>query len=53
MDDPNDHRLELLENFGKMALKMSTNKQGQRMKQLTKDTAQAIFHTCNGVVDLF
>ena len=52
IDDPNDPRLTLLENFGEMALQMSTSCQGKRVKQLTKDTALALHHTCYGVVDL-
>ena len=35
-----------------MALEMSTAKQGKRIKQLTRDTAKAIYHTSNGIVDL-
>ncbi|GFO34950.1 transposable element p transposase [Plakobranchus ocellatus] len=49
--DPNDERLETILNFGNMALQMA-GKQGKRQKQLTRDTAQAIFHTCNGLVSL-
>ena len=52
IDDPNDKRLDELLRFGKMALEMSTAKQGKRVRQLTKDTAQAINHTCNGIADL-
>ncbi|GFO33315.1 transposable element p transposase [Plakobranchus ocellatus] len=49
--DPNDERLETILNFGNMALQMA-RKQGKRQKQLTRDTAQAIFHTCNGLISL-
>ena len=34
-----------------MALQMA-GRQGKRQKQLTRDTAQAIYHTCNGLVSL-
>nr|XP_047135436.1 uncharacterized protein LOC124812623 [Hydra vulgaris] len=49
--DRNDNRLENVLNFRNMALKMA-GKQGKRKKQLTCDTAQPIYHTCNGVVEL-
>ncbi|KAL8614662.1 hypothetical protein ACOMHN_051114 [Nucella lapillus] len=51
ISDPCDERLETLLKFGDMALQMG-GKQGKRQKQLTRDTAQAIFHTCNGLVNL-
>lgn len=35
-----------------MSLKMMTGKQGHRIKQLSKDTAKNIHHTCYGMVDL-
>ena len=47
-DDPN---LLFLLKFGDMALKMSSSEK-PRKKCLTKDTSQAIWHTCNGLVDL-
>ena len=46
-----DTRLSTLLQFGDMALQMA-GKQGKRQKQLTRDTANAIYHTCNGLVDL-
>ena len=51
VSDPGDPRLDMLLRFGDMALQMA-GKQGKRQKQLTRDTAQAIFHTCNGLVSL-
>ena len=49
--DPEDARLYTLLEFGDMALNMSS-KQGKRVKQLSKDTAVAIHHTCYGMVEL-
>ena len=49
--DPEDARLYTLLEFGDMALIM-TSKQGKRVKELSKDTAVAIHHTCYGMVDL-
>ncbi|KAK7093256.1 hypothetical protein V1264_007045 [Littorina saxatilis] len=49
--DPADGRLDTILEFGDMALQMA-DRQGKRQKQLTKDTSQAINHTCNGVVAL-
>ena len=49
--DPEDERLHTILRFGTMALQMG-GKQGKREKQLTRDTSQAIFHTCNGLVSL-
>ena len=40
-------RLDIILEFGNMG-----GKQGQRVKQLSKDTALAHYHTCNGLVDL-
>lgn len=51
ISDPCDERLGTVLAFGDMALQMA-GKQGKRQKQLTRDTAQAIFHTCNGLVSL-
>ena len=48
---PNDERLEFLLKFGKMAKDMA-GKQGQRCKQFTRDTGNALYHTCFGIVDL-
>ena len=47
-DDPN---LRFLLEFGEMALKMM-NRNSPRQKCLTKDTAKAIWQTCNGLVNL-
>ena len=49
--DPEDARLYTLLEFGDMALNMASE-QGKRVKQLSKDTAVAIHHTCYGMVDL-
>ena len=46
-----DERLKILLDFGKMAFDMACN-HGKRDKQLSKDTAMAIYQTCNGLVDL-
>ena len=43
--DPSDYRLNLLQEFGDMALKMA-GKQGKRFKQLTRDTGKAIYNKC-------
>lgn len=51
VSDPGDPRLDMLLKFGDMAQQMAEN-QGRRQKQLTRDTAQAIYHTCNGLVSL-
>ena len=51
ISNPDDERLGYLLSFGEMALRMA-GKQGKRQKQLTSDTAKAIFHTCNGLVEL-
>ena len=50
--DPSDTRLDYLKKFGDMSLKMMPKKQGQRVRQLSKDTAKNIHHTCYGLVDL-
>ena len=50
ISDPNDSRLDIILEFGNMAKNMAGN-QG-RVKQLSKDTALALYHTCNGLVDL-
>ena len=49
--DPNDDRLNYLCNFAKMALKMKRSST-VRERQLTNDTAKALYQTCNGIVDL-
>lgn len=49
--DPDDERLTAVLQFGDMAQQMA-GRQGKRQKQLTRDTAQAIHHTCNGLVSL-
>ena len=51
ISDPNDHRLLIIQKFGNMILKMA-GPQGKRVKQLTKDTAVAVWNTCYGLVDL-
>ena len=51
ISDPNDFRLDYLLEFGEMCLKMG-GRQGKREKQLSKDTAACIHHTCCGIVDL-
>ncbi|XP_076437845.1 uncharacterized protein LOC143277020 [Babylonia areolata] len=51
ISNPNDERLNTVLQFGEMALEMS-GKQGKRQKQLTRDTARAVHHTCNGLVSL-
>ena len=48
---PEDSRLNFLLEFGEMCLSMR-GQQGKRVRQLSKDTADAIHHTCCGVVDL-
>ena len=49
--DPDDERLTYLQEFGNMALQMA-GKQGSRVKQLSQDTAKALYYTCNGLVDM-
>ena len=51
ISDPNDSRLDIILEFGNMAKNMA-GKQGPGVKQLSKDTALALYHTCNGLVDL-
>lgn len=51
ISDSCDTRLSTLLQFGDTALQMA-GKQGKRQKQLTRDTAKAIYHTCNGLVAL-
>lgn len=48
----NDKRLNFLLNLAGMVEKMAPDKQGQRIKNLTKDTSRAFSHTCRGMVDL-
>ena len=48
--DPDDDRLQNILNYGSMALKMA-GKQVKREKQLTFDTAQSVYHTCNRSVE--
>ena len=52
ISDPDDERLSTILEFGEMAKSMACSVQGNRMKELSKDTALAIHHTCNGVVEL-
>ena len=51
VSDPMDERLNYLQEFGDVCFKMS-GKQGKRNKQLSKDTAVSMHHTCYGLVDL-
>ena len=46
-----DKRLNAIPQFGEMALQMKGG-QGKRYKQFTRDTAQAIHYTFNGIVSL-
>ena len=48
---PDDERLTTILQFRELA-QQTAGKQGKRVKQLTRDTAQAIYHTCNGLVSL-
>ena len=52
LDNPNDQRLEFLFDIASMFEKMVPKMQGQRVKQLTKDTALALAFTSRGVVEL-
>ena len=51
-DNPNDQRLDFLLDIASMFEKMVPKKQGQRVKQLTKDTALALAYTSRGLVEL-
>ena len=51
VQDPLDERLNTILQFGEMALHMKAG-QGKRYKQFTRDTAQAIHHTCKCIVNL-
>ena len=51
ISDPDDLRLDYIEEFGEMCLQMS-GKQGKRVRQLSKDTATCIHSTCHGIVGL-
>lgn len=51
ISDPNDNRLMTILQIGEMAKQME-GKQGKRNKQLTRDTARALHHACNGLVHL-
>ena len=48
---PDDPRLQFIEEYWEMCLNMS-GRQGKREKRLSKDTAVALFQTCNGIVEL-
>lgn len=48
---PDDERLMTILEFGDMALQMA-GRQGKRQKELTRETAQTIYHTCKGLVSL-
>ena len=50
--DPEDERLTFLSTFGDMAIKMKTSSNKARVRQLTTDTANAMYQTCHGLVDL-
>ena len=47
----NDPRLDFLQGFGTMCLNMISTPR-KREKQLTRDTALAVYQTCSGLVDL-
>lgn len=51
ISNPNDSRLKYIENFGEMCLRMA-GKQGSRVRQLSKDTANSVHTTCMGLVEL-
>ena len=51
VQDPLEERLNTILQFGEMALQMKSG-QGKRYKQFTRDTAQAIHYTFNGIVSL-
>ena len=51
MSSPNDERLNFLLSLTDMVEKMSCERQGGRVKQLTKDTSRPFAHTCRGMVD--
>ena len=48
---PDDPRLQRLLDMAVMAESMA-GRQGKRVKQLTRDTAKSLAHTCRGLVDL-
>ena len=49
VQDPLDERLNTILRFSEMALQMKCG-QANCYKQFSQDTAQAIHHTCNGIV---
>ena len=51
VQNPLDERLNTILQFGEMTLRMKGG-QGKHCKQFTRDTAQTIHHTCNGIVSL-
>ena len=51
INNPDDNCLNLILQFGDMALKMAGPK-AKHIKQLSKDTATCIHQTCYGLVDL-
>ena len=51
VQDPLDERLNTILQFSEMALQMKCG-QGKCYKQFSRDTAQAIHHTYNGIVSL-
>ena len=50
--DPHDECLEYLCSFGDMALQMKASSNKTCVQQLTTDTAEAMYQTCHGIVDL-
>ena len=50
--DPQDTQVDYLLEIGDMCWEMMANKQGNQIKQLLKDTAMNIHHTCHGMVHL-
>ena len=51
ISDPEGPRLKTITEFGDMC-KTMISQPGKRIKQLTRDTAVAIYQTCNGLVEL-
>ena len=50
ISDPEDPHLKTITEFGDMCKMISLP--GKRVKQITRDTALAIYQTCNGLVEL-
>ena len=51
VSDVQDENLQYLRDFAKLSKSMR-GKQGKRIKSLTKDTSEAIEHTCYGLVEM-